>query len=973
MKIKDIFSKKIREILKNKIKLIIIFTIFFVLITLIFYSFKLTYAVPENSDSNLFFPNISEHSEPTELLVMVFLYNDYTEHNESVDRVFSMTDEEIQSKYYNEIFGSGNIEEQTWSVNDYYKENSSGKFYFKPVLIGDDESGVHLVKFNKTYNMDNFSSDITEGFKTLIDKGINLDGYGMNWDDSAKKKILCIFPKILVEHLGGYRINENKVADMAITSYSTIPSTTIHELGHSLGLPDLYNQGSQATLMGTVEPRSDIADIRYPGTPYNYNIQPHMDPLHKIALGWQNYEIIDTNTTVKLYPTTSALYNPIIVPTGDNNQYYIIENRIATSFESQITKYYSRGDIEDPEDAGFSSYEGINIWRVDKLGYNSMGSSEYSYDSRKGDFVIGNLKYENETFFPKKYLSADNDLSNLKEYTNIKITYLKNNLDGSVDVGINFDDKYKNSYIVRYNANNETNDYIDKTYFYTQKVEFLFDAFYKEDYKIVEWNTMPDGSGIGYKYYNEVYGLTDEQDGVVNLYAQWKKQKSVISFNSNGGIGTMEDIELTQDIINDGYILPEPKFISPNPNLIFKGWYVPEYDSVKQPSEKVYLTTDNILVAQWGENNNCIINFNTNGGSTIDSQHIIKGYSAIEPEPPIKDGYIFGGWYVDDMYTTMFYFGQFIYSDLTLYAKWIPNENVLKAMDLKIELPTVGENVTIEKYEGMDFWDWNSQKPQMKILISDDEHYHLADDGGMNYMNWITKDYFDNILDPYSEEPFIGKFEYDKTYYARIFLEADKDYLFDKDIKITANGSNNVKLVYSFENFLDIAVEITIPKEKEELTKYNILDGANQNYILESEQDLTIKVDGEISNFEGVKVDDIVVAKENYTLTSGSTIITLKQSYLNTLVQGAHKITFIYKDGEVSTTFTIDNPKIDNKNDETIEEVVTTTKPIENIKDKNNNLPTTGDGVIIWGLLFIIGLIGSIITYKKIRSKYETN
>ena len=125
MKIKDIFSKKIRETLKNKIKLITIFTIFFVLITLIFYSFKLTYAVPENSDYNLFFPDISEHSEPTELLVMVFLYNDYTEHNESVDRVFSMTDEEIQSKYYNEIFGNGNIEEQTWSVNDYYKENSS--------------------------------------------------------------------------------------------------------------------------------------------------------------------------------------------------------------------------------------------------------------------------------------------------------------------------------------------------------------------------------------------------------------------------------------------------------------------------------------------------------------------------------------------------------------------------------------------------------------------------------------------------------------------------------------------------------------------------------------------------------------------------------------------------------------------------------------------------------------------------------
>lgn len=43
-----------------------------------------------------------------------------------------------------------------------------------------------------------------------------------------------------------------------------------------------------------------------------------------------------------------------------------------------------------------------------------------------------------------------------------------------------------------------------------------------------------------------------------------------------------------------------------------------------------------------------------------------------EPEPPVKDGYSFGGWYTDSECTEKFDFDTRIPSKTTLYAKWIP-------------------------------------------------------------------------------------------------------------------------------------------------------------------------------------------------------------------------------------------------------------------------------------------------------------
>ena len=87
--------------------------------------------------------------------------------------------------------------------------------------------------------------------------------------------------------------------------------------------------------------------------------------------------------------------------------------------------------------------------------------------------------------------------------------------------------------------------------------------------------------------------------------------------------------------------------------------------------------------------------------------------------------------------------------------------------------------------------------------------------------------------------------------------------------------------------------------------KYEITEGADQTWKKGSGKDLTITCNGDLSGFTGLTMDGASVDKENYTKTSGSTIITLKAPYLETFSVGTHTIELFYSDVSVSTGLTI--------------------------------------------------------------------
>ena len=95
----------------------------------------------------------------------------------------------------------------------------------------------------------------------------------------------------------------------------------------------------------------------------------------------------------------------------------------------------------------------------------------------------------------------------------------------------------------------------------------------------------------------------------------------------------------------------------------------------------------------------------------------------------------------------------------------------------------------------------------------------------------------------------------------------------------------------------------TIPSTGTEL---KIIAGDNQIYNKASGSDVTITCNGDFAKFTGIKVDGSVVDSSNYTAVSGSTVLTLKASYLDTLTAGSHTVTFVYTDGEANANLTIE-------------------------------------------------------------------
>lgn len=131
---------------------------------------------------------------------------------------------------------------------------------------------------------------------------------------------------------------------------------------------------------------------------------------------------------------------------------------------------------------------------------------------------------------------------------------------------------------------------------------------------------------------------------------------------------------------------------------------------------------------------------------------------------------------------------------------------------------------------------------------------------------------------------------------------ADKGYMLDKvlvnDVEMQVDN-NELKFVIN----KDTKVEATFKK-----IIYNIIEGENQVYKISKDNELRIRIDADYNLFNNILyIDENLVDKNNYTSESGSTLITLKHDYIETLDIGSHTIKAIFKDDiEVETNFTLE-------------------------------------------------------------------
>lgn len=145
-----------------------------------------------------------------------------------------------------------------------------------------------------------------------------------------------------------------------------------------------------------------------------------------------------------------------------------------------------------------------------------------------------------------------------------------------------------------------------------------------------------------------------------------------IYFDANGGTGSFGPYPLSNVNKHPLPSIDDVGFTAPE-GYEFAGWKIQGIDDILQPGTIVGVSQNITLVAQWQPKPEYTVTFITDGGSSVDSQTVLKGDSAIEPDDPTKDTYVFDGWYIDDQATEPYDFSEAVTGNLTLTARWKPD------------------------------------------------------------------------------------------------------------------------------------------------------------------------------------------------------------------------------------------------------------------------------------------------------------
>ena len=179
-------------------------------------------------------------------------------------------------------------------------------------------------------------------------------------------------------------------------------------------------------------------------------------------------------------------------------------------------------------------------------------------------------------------------------------------------------------------------------------------------------------------------------------------------------------------------------------------------------------------------------------------------------------------------------------------------------------------------------------------------------------------------------------------------------------------ASGGIVLEIRTDYYTRCKYEFTFQYVKEEVSpkEYKFTEGVNQTYTIDESKDAMFRIDADYSLFTNkVYVDDNLLDIENYESKEGSTIVTLKDSYLKSLSIGEHTLKVVFSDGITSKTKFIIKEKEQNETKNNIVSIIDETK-----SNGNSLNPKTGDNITTYITLFIISLLGitaSVITNNK--------
>lgn len=162
------------------------------------------------------------------------------------------------------------------------------------------------------------------------------------------------------------------------------------------------------------------------------------------------------------------------------------------------------------------------------------------------------------------------------------------------------------------------------------------------------------------------------------------------------------------------------------------------------------------------------------------------------------------------------------------------------------------------------------------------------------------------------------------------------EWVVDKPATVEAKGERHQECTACGEKGATEDIAILAP---------TIIEGAGQAITVDTAKDLSFRSNAPIKYFQKVLVDDKEVDAENYVLTEGSTIVTLKASFVKTLGVGEHKLSVVSTTGTAETTFTIAEAAKPTPDSSQTTTTTTTTSSKSKKKAGKATMPSVGDGM----------------------------
>ena len=219
---------------------------------------------------------------------------------------------------------------------------------------------------------------------------------------------------------------------------------------------------------------------------------------------------------------------------------------------------------------------------------------------------------------------------------------------------------YAQGYTISYNSNGGTGSMASDVVKTGGTATIKANEFTKKGYTFAGWTTKSDGTDDGYNWtgWSGTWNYVDGQYGIANktlkLYARWTPKSYTISYNSNGGTGTM-----TSDTVSTGGKATIKSNTFAKTGYKFVGWttksdgtddgygWNPGWSGTWNYDNGQYgIANDKlVLYARW--DNHFTVTYNDNGGSGCSSSSKTVTYGSTYGNlcTPTRSGYIFAGWY----------------------------------------------------------------------------------------------------------------------------------------------------------------------------------------------------------------------------------------------------------------------------------------------------------------------------------------